>query len=1219
ATQTVLDPRRLGKQNSGFSDDDIADIVCLLLPISEGARAELREMALRTSMHVVDADDAAHPDLQPPEGLSHLPYLVGEQAIILRLSAQVKHPLLGFAFGRNSSTCDIYFANDPRRRLSNIHFRIYFNEYGVLMLEDSSMNGTVVDGAMLKGKEGNKAKPDQEKLPKRRTLNPGSQIVILMADRQDDLHFMVQVPRREGDYEEMYRRNLTRYMKRLQQLRAEQGDGDASKTITPGPSGHVDLFPVDETTRRITPRGNRRPMLLDDQTQDADEVQGLPREWNGSGKYNRVGRIGKGAFATVYMVTAKFDGRPYAAKELDKRRFMKNGVLDQKVENEMKIMQKAKHPNIVEYVEHLDWDNRLLIIIMEYVPQGDLGSLVGDNQPLLEGIVQQMTSQLLSALAYLHANNITHRDVKPDNILVQSLQPFVVKLTDFGLSKMVDTEQTFLKTFCGTLLYCAPEVYNEFAEYDEYGHRFPRNRTRRRPTGQRYDHAIDIWSLGGVLFYALTGQPPFPAKNGISYTELLHQIMTKRLNTQPLTQMSITSDGIDFLLRMLQRRPEQRATIEELRTHNWLEGTSFSQEEPAAGGSQDEEIDEQETDVEEDLALEQFGDDKVQVVDFDRYESQKENYTFDQKPQQPQKLFGEVSDVGDSGALPSNRLNLPSQTADPEGTQLFHTVIKDSFGSEVSTPRQPRKSQQNTRGALPPALTQSQYSVTQSIIELNNLTFDAESQDLGGAESQLENLNMKSLAPSHGNLTSFNTSKRKTSVDTSDEFESTPKARPAVKRLRSESVFDAMSYDEEAEQNLYAQVPPLSRINSNRQIDKPVHKSTYWNARDSKSWHLYYPEMTQLQHDAFASAAKARGESFAPGKSPLWDLAMKHFPPSLSESQAPSLGSSQNSTSDLASRASDRRNDASGLVDLGDIMPPDYSTLSLAHADPPLNRVVALLESAEGSVVSGVSILINSAMVSWGRAEDNTHTYTPKTEPKVPKYGLKIMLWKTGYEPSKDLQPWNSAGDDFHFYISTKATYGLQINRTVLPSHDPKAPRGPCRHWIRLHDGDVVVFWGTGNRDDNTKAKLVFRCEWGGSSRPRDPALPAQLVPAEIADCLDLSCRKAEERASKLLEYDLRLQEAAYDTAERQKNIERERLHSQNFEVKRLEACRNLAMRASGKSSPASTEQLMTPTPAPPNMMGYTNPLMIRKKSAPTLKHASSTVDARALQTMVEE
>ena len=67
------------------------------------------------------------------------------------------------------------------------------------------------------------------------------------------------------------------------------------------------------------------------------------REWRGGSKYNKVATIGKGAFAVVYKMTAKFDGVPYAAKELEKRRFMKNGILDQKVDNEMKIMQRIKH------------------------------------------------------------------------------------------------------------------------------------------------------------------------------------------------------------------------------------------------------------------------------------------------------------------------------------------------------------------------------------------------------------------------------------------------------------------------------------------------------------------------------------------------------------------------------------------------------------------------------------------------------------------------------------------------------------------------------------------------------------------------------------------------------------------------------------------------------------------------------------------------------------
>lgn len=188
---------------------------------------------------MVEADEAAHPDLQALEGMSHMPHLVGEHAIVLRLSAQVKDPLQGFAFGRNNSRCDVYFANDPCRRLSNIHFRIYLNEYGVLMLEDTSMNGTIVDGTMLKARESKGARPGERKPPKQRTLNPGSQVKVLMAEREDDLNFIVQIPRREGDYEEAYRKNRVRYMNRLRALRAEHDDGDVGKTITPGPGGHV--------------------------------------------------------------------------------------------------------------------------------------------------------------------------------------------------------------------------------------------------------------------------------------------------------------------------------------------------------------------------------------------------------------------------------------------------------------------------------------------------------------------------------------------------------------------------------------------------------------------------------------------------------------------------------------------------------------------------------------------------------------------------------------------------------------------------------------------------------------------------------------------------------------------------------------------------------------------------------------------------------------------
>lgn len=121
-------------------------------------------------------------------------------------------------------------------------------------------------------------------------------------------------------------------------------------------------------------------------------------------------------------------------------------------------------PNIVRFHDYHDHDNRWIYIIMEYVGGGELSSYVSQMGRLPETMVKTIARQVLRALQYLHSRRITHRDIKPDNILVASLDPVRVKLSDFGLSKVVQ-EETFMKTFCGTLLYCAPEVYPEYEDY----------------------------------------------------------------------------------------------------------------------------------------------------------------------------------------------------------------------------------------------------------------------------------------------------------------------------------------------------------------------------------------------------------------------------------------------------------------------------------------------------------------------------------------------------------------------------------------------------------------------------------------------------------------------------------------------------------------------------------------------------------------------------------
>ncbi|CAK7214342.1 Protein kinase protein rad53 [Sporothrix curviconia] len=1188
ATQNVIDPRRVGEQNSGFTDEDIADIICLLIPYSINARNEAARLALANSPFVIGRDEAQNVNVDYTRedhagnfGLSTAGPSSGP-AFVLRLSAQVKDPLQGFTFGRNANRCDICFNNDSLKRLSNIHFRIFINEHGVLMLQDQSTNGTAVDEVLLKAR--------RPGMSNKRTLNSGTKVSILLQNDAHDLAFLVRVPRREGQYEIAYQRNLHAYLERLAMLADDDGNAGTQQTIGAGPGGLVNLFPAPPQTGGAagtagtagTAARRRPPPRFEPPPPD-----NLPREWNGSQNYNRVGQIGKGAFATVHKVTSKFDGKPYAAKELDKRRFVKNGVLDQKVENEMRIMQKIQHPNIVRYIEHFDFDERLFIIIMEYVPMGDLGSLITNRGSLPEQTVKEMAIQLIDALGYLHRKNITHRDVKPDNILIDSLSPFTVKLTDFGLSKMVDNEQTFLQTFCGTLLYCAPEVYGEYTEFDENGNRTNRPRKKSRTPGQRYDHAVDIWSLGGVLFYCLTGRPPFPVKQGTTYMELLAWIMARPLNVDPLLAVNASQACIHFLSLMLKNRPENRATIEALQRHPWITGhedvsaedleqsaSQLSLDDGAGndddlidtrlGGQSDDEILDDDDLLDDESQIHHLLDSINGVIGSqdDAYHHDAHGTTAAEattirgpqaQPAQPQRLFGEVnvSAIGSSGVIPEDRLNLPLPdlgqsidrpagyaSSDEDGdeddlasNETFLTPrVRQQQGQQWSQPQPHPRSQTRARpqgngdsgetssdsdtggargasgetkgsGHVPAALSQSnRFQQSHSVDELNNLTFDVASQSLGGAESILGNLNMKSLAASHfrHSITDFTSSKRKPAPDTSDEFDGgaivRPSDKPTIKRLKSDVHMDSAfgtgartntgssannsvrgsspaDGDEAAAVKAYAAVKPINNPRGARHIDLPVSKSVYWIAHDSTTWHLQYPEMTQLQYNAFEDAAESRSEEFRPGPSRLWSLAMKHFPPTPAsnrlDSEPPSLRS--RSTSHISDTAvssgvdmagdgsSDQKENimpghhrqlqlqqqqqqqqpnissspASSVPALQQVATPPYEPASSPHLQPhpPQAQIVipvlakqssykACLTSTAASFVQNISVPVTESITSWGRHPDNTLVFSPKTEQKVPKYAFKILVWRadanggTGSEPWKDLAPWDRFDSD---------------------------------------------------------------------------------------------------------------------------------------------------------------------------------------------------------------
>ena len=225
ATQQILDPRRMGRNNSGLNDQDIADVLCILHPSSNAAIHVVEETA-RTKPHYVlsrnpfnSFDDPANLDEQQT-------LIIGKQGIpmsndlALRMSAPLHRPSLGFVFGRNQNLSDITFGHDSGRRISNQHFRIYLNDEGILMIEDMSTNGTLVDEILLKSKE--------PQYPRNRMLESGS--IIRVAPAGEDaggIKFIVRIPSHDG-YREQYTANLDAFFKRCVQDDKRKGKRPSS-------------------------------------------------------------------------------------------------------------------------------------------------------------------------------------------------------------------------------------------------------------------------------------------------------------------------------------------------------------------------------------------------------------------------------------------------------------------------------------------------------------------------------------------------------------------------------------------------------------------------------------------------------------------------------------------------------------------------------------------------------------------------------------------------------------------------------------------------------------------------------------------------------------------------------------------------------------------------------------------------------------------------------
>ncbi len=285
-------------------------------------------------------------------------------------------------------------------------------------------------------------------------------------------------------------------------------------------------------------------------------------------KYVIGSTLGSGAYATVKRCVNKTTGEQFAIKVIDKHKFalnkgeggtspdapdaVNNAQLTANLHAEVNILKSIDHPNIIK-VEDVFETNRFFYIVLELVSGGDLlDFLINRKQPFTESEARRIFHQLVEATDYLHSQKIVHRDIKPENILLKT--PGEIKLTDFGLSRIVG-EGSFMKTVCGTPQYLAPEVLNMAPFMVQRG---------RQPSTTGYDKAVDMWSLGVILYVLLSASQPFDEGN------LVDSILAGRF-VFPTARWTGKSEAVKDLIRGLLRvDPAARYTAEQVRQHPWM-------------------------------------------------------------------------------------------------------------------------------------------------------------------------------------------------------------------------------------------------------------------------------------------------------------------------------------------------------------------------------------------------------------------------------------------------------------------------------------------------------------------------------------------------------------------------------------------------------------------------------------------------------------------------
>ncbi|KAM8961296.1 calcium/calmodulin-dependent protein kinase kinase 2 isoform 2-T2 [Pelodytes ibericus] len=283
-------------------------------------------------------------------------------------------------------------------------------------------------------------------------------------------------------------------------------------------------------------------------------------------QYRLKDEIGKGSYGVVKLAYNEDDNTYYAMKVLSKKKLMRQAGFPrrppprgakaaadggsqakgpiERVYQEIAILKKLDHPNVVKLVEVLDDPSEdHLYMVFELVKRGPVMD-IPTSLPLTEDQGRFYFQDLIKGIEYLHYQKIIHRDIKPSNLLVGD--DGHIKIADFGVSNKFEGTDALLSNTVGTPAFMAPETLSE---------------TRKIFSGK----ALDVWAMGVTLYCFVFGQCPFMDERIL--------ILHSKIKNQPVEfpdQPDISEDFKDLILRMLDKTPESRMSVPEVKLHPWV-------------------------------------------------------------------------------------------------------------------------------------------------------------------------------------------------------------------------------------------------------------------------------------------------------------------------------------------------------------------------------------------------------------------------------------------------------------------------------------------------------------------------------------------------------------------------------------------------------------------------------------------------------------------------